>query len=992
MVKWPKASDTASYKQFDTEVAKLSSRLKGCAEDKLDKLAALVYKEGLERFGLEKEPSPTEKRKGGPSRKERKIAAIRKDKKKLKTRWDNAPPEEREGLKTLYEDAKKRHRQILRDQRKLERKKERTKCRREFIQDPYKYTKGLFTESKSGRLECTREELEEHLKDTYSDKTKEAELPDMKGFRRPTAPGAQFDMSDIKKKEVDDFVKKARAKSKPGNDGITYKVYKQCPKLRMRLFLLIREMWRAKDVADRWCIAEGIYLPKEEDSKLLGQFRPISLLNIDGKIMFGVISNRIIKFVQTNGYIDESAQKAGVPGIPGCIEHAYSIWETLQKAKTEKEDISMIWLDLANAYGSVPHKLIQATMDFFWIPRSVQTVLLKYYNRFKMRFTTGEFTTEWQRLEVGVAAGCTISGILFVLVMEMMLRSTKCDSALVRTPLRAFMDDITVVSTNVKGTREILGRLDELVKWSGMKFKAKKSRSVTIIRGRQREIRYTIGGDNIPTVKEEPVKSLGRWYKGTLTDRGQGIEIQKAAEEGIRSIDRTALPGKFKCWCLQFGLYPRLMWPLTIYEVALSRVEIIESRISKYIRKWLGLPKPLNNSAIYGKTGQLQLPIASLVEEYKAAQVRTVMTLRYSNDPAIQEDPPEVRSGRKWNAEETTTHAIECLQHADIVGSVQETREGLGTNNFKPFCLSTKKEQREAVVREVRKGESEKRRLHLVNCAVQGQCMRWEECVVARKITWKEIWAWEPARTSFLIKSTYDALPSPANLTRWQVKGDINCRCGKKGTTKHILSNCRLGLNRYTWRHDQVLAVLDAAFKRKVSQFNLGDLPKVEKPGKIAFHKAGSSSIAKSTKSFTIDQRWKGKWEITADLESFLVFPLVSTQQRPDIVIWNTEEKVGIVLELTVPWEENIKDAEHRKHIRYEELIETCEESGWHTEYHHLAIGARGFIGRTLINLLKHRFRFTPTELRQVTTEAQQTVEKASLWIWLKREDSTWLE
>ena len=43
--------------------------------------------------------------------------------------------------------------------------------------------------------------------------------------------------------------------------------------------------------------------------------------------------------------------------------------------------------------------------------------------------------------------------------------------------------------------------------------------------------------------------------------------------------------------------------------------------------------------------------IASIKEEFKAGKVRTVMTLRYSKDEKIREDPPEVRSGKKWNAE-----------------------------------------------------------------------------------------------------------------------------------------------------------------------------------------------------------------------------------------------------------------------------------------------------------------------------------------------------
>ena len=129
-----------------------------------------------------------------------------------------------------------------------------------------------------------------------------------------------------------------------------------------------------------------------------------------------------------------------------------------------------------------------------------------------------------------------------------------------------------------------------LIAWSRMKFKASKSRSLTFRNGKQIQRRFKIGGDHIPTIKEEPVKSLGRLYSGNLTDRHEGVLIQKQAEEGLASIQRSNLPGKFKVWCLQFGLYPRLAWPLLIYDVALSRVEIIEQKCSKFIRKWLGLP------------------------------------------------------------------------------------------------------------------------------------------------------------------------------------------------------------------------------------------------------------------------------------------------------------------------------------------------------------------------------------------------------------------
>lgn len=58
-----------------------------------------------------------------------------------------------------------------------------------------------------------------------------------------------------------------------------------------------------------------------------------------------------------------------------------------------------------------------------------------------------------------------------------------------------------------------------------MKFNAKQSRNCTIASGKQKDVRFTIAGENIPPVNEEPVKSLGRWCKDGLIDRHKGEQI-----------------------------------------------------------------------------------------------------------------------------------------------------------------------------------------------------------------------------------------------------------------------------------------------------------------------------------------------------------------------------------------------------------------------------------------------------------------------------------
>ena len=99
--------------------------------------------------------------------------------------------------------------------------------------------------------------------------------------------------------------------------------------------------------------------------------------------------------------------------------------------------------------------------------------------------------------------------------------------------------------------------------------------------------------------------------------------------------------------------------------------------------------------------------------------------------------------------------------------------------------------------------------------------------IVDRKLSWEELWKWEPARTSFLIRSTYDVLPSVANLVRWGITENDKCKCGQYGSLKHTLSSCSLGLQggRYTWRHDQVLRVISEALEEKIDKVNAGKLP-----------------------------------------------------------------------------------------------------------------------------------------------------------------------
>ncbi|KAL1267230.1 hypothetical protein QQF64_002905 [Cirrhinus molitorella] len=167
------------------------------------------------------------------------------------------------------------------------------------------------------------------------------------------------------------------------------------------LWKIIKVIWRRGKVAQQWRHAEEVWIPKEENSSNIEQFR--------------------------NKYIDTAVQKGRIPKVPGCIEHTGVITQLIQEAREGGGDLAVLWLDLANAYGSIPHKVVETSLTRHHVPEKIRGLILNYYSCFNLRVTSGATTSAFHRLEKGIITGCTISVILFTLAMNMLVKSAKVE-------------------------------------------------------------------------------------------------------------------------------------------------------------------------------------------------------------------------------------------------------------------------------------------------------------------------------------------------------------------------------------------------------------------------------------------------------------------------------------------------------------------------------------------------------------------------------------
>ena len=75
---------------------------------------------------------------------------------------------------------------------------------------------------------------------------------------------------------------------------------------------------------------------------------------------------------------------------------------------------------------------------------------------------------------------------------------------------------------------------------------------------------------------------------------------------------------------------------------------------------------------------------------------------------------------------------------------------------------------------------------------------------------------------------------------------------------------------------------------------------------------------------------------------------IVQTSLRPDIILYSSTTKQSIILELTVPTEENIFQQHADKEHKYAKLLDDIKMSQWTGQVFSVKVGSRGYVAKSL--------------------------------------------
>ena len=349
---------------------------------------------------------------------------------------------------------------------------------------------------------------------------------------------------------------------------------------------------------------------------------------------------------------------------------------------------------------------------------------------------------------------------------------------------------------------------------------------------------------------------------------------------------------------------------MNVHFIHKTHMEQLDSIARKYLKIWLKIPTHgVTDASIFHP---FMLSVKAPSQLYKETHASSYAMLRMKGDIVVNQalDSRLEREGT-WTKKSSTVCQSDKIYQDNLANNkfvtptteTQREKNTLISKAKKAMTLSVKEETLSLWNNKIKKLTLQG---DFINLLIEEQS----------NVTWKSIANNIPRGVlSFALKASVNGLNTPDNLKRWGIKKLNKCViCGNFGNLEHILNWCGTALEqgRLKWRHDSILYHMHS------------EIIKVKSDETTIFTDIPGKSINGGT--------------IPADI--------VTTAQRPDIVLINRKEKKIVLLELTVSFEKNIEQAHLRKASRYNDLTQDIKKNGWLVECLPFEVGSRGHINK----------------------------------------------
>ena len=371
--------------------------------------------------------------------------------------------------------------------------------------------------------------------------------------------------------EVRDALKQVGLNKSPGLDGLPYEVY-----LRMSHIFVPILTDRFNHSAIPGSVTKGVITLLKKGGRHvwegLDDYRPITLLNTELKILARVLANRLQRVISD---LIGPEQTFAVKGR-SIQDNLHLIREVLEGIEDDTE-AALISLDQSKAFDRVNHRFLASVLETAGFkPEFRRWISMMYHNPQAVVQVNGKRSRVFA-IERSVRQGCPLSPLLYVLALEPFLRRLRyggTSPSLRGIPfvssfaarVSAFADDITVFVSHRLDIKAVKEAVVEYERIAGAKVNFDKSESLRLGAWR--------GSNTLPGPfrwSDGPIHILGVWFGPDLQLEWNWSEVQTKvnAQVGIWLSRRLSLKGRAEA-CATY-VFPLILYRLAVLPLPKAR-------------------------------------------------------------------------------------------------------------------------------------------------------------------------------------------------------------------------------------------------------------------------------------------------------------------------------------------------------------------------------------------------------------------------------------
>ena len=315
--------------------------------------------------------------------------------------------------------------------------------------------------------------------------------------------------------EVESVLKSLPVAKATGPDGLSNRIIRELSKeLSVPYCFLFNESLSVGIVPSSYKEANVCPVPKAGDLSQVSNYRPISLLNSENKVLERLVFKYLFNHLRDNNLLS-SLQSGFLPG-DSTVNQLTFLYNTFCHALDSGKEVRAVFCDISKAFDRVWHAGLLVKLHAAGVTGNAHAWFSDYLSNRKQRVVLPGAVSDWASIRAGVPQGSILGPLLFLLYINDIVHD-------IGSNIRLFADDTSlfiIVDDPVTAAGCINTDLDRISKWAStwlVTFNPSKTETLLISRKLNRPVHPPLLMENHQISEVDSHKHLGLYFSHDCT-------------------------------------------------------------------------------------------------------------------------------------------------------------------------------------------------------------------------------------------------------------------------------------------------------------------------------------------------------------------------------------------------------------------------------------------------------------------------------------------